>query len=250
MNKMQLLEQLRHFFWSMRRWWTWVLLSVSIICGGAASLVVMENKDSLWFAIVLYLVLGASLFTLLWLSSFFFVNWISKALNNHYAAATPNAAKQADDMHLSFSRLLSSKQRLQSYADLKELRDATDRCFLGGSSSYLRIQWLNPHLRTFDEPKEMVLPWPEDNQLFIDFTYEDENVFLLVSRKYNETGELAWMELFPEGAASKEEALDSVRLLLDEPCLLAYETLDEQPDGTSVPHKEALCAVTWIGGNH
>ena len=249
MNKMQLLEQLRHFFWSMRRWWTWVLLSVSVICGGAASLVVMENKDSLWFTIVLYLVLGASLFTLLWLSSFFFVNWINKTLNNYYNAGTPNA-KQTENMHISFSRLLSPKQRLQAYTDLKELRDATDHCFMSGSSSYLRIQWLLPGLPAYDEPKELVLPWPEDNQIFIDFTYEKEKVFLRVSREYTETGEVANVELFPKGAASKEEALDSVRLLLDEPCLLAYESLDEQPDGTSVPHKEALCAVTWIGGNH
>ncbi len=257
MNEIQKLERIKHFFCALRGRWKLALVSLAAACGGIWLLADMENKDNFWFKIVLVLVLATVVFFLFWFSSLFVVGNVKKKLVEYYTNGVPTSGKSGEKIRFSFSRLLSFTERLQAHIGLKELRDMSNYCFYGGPPSYVRIQWLRPQDLRPDDPKDEVKAWPDNNKKIIYNIafpeFEGEMTRLWISRRCDENGEHAEAFLTDTSVieTKSEEYQNAVKvpLVLNEPCLLAYEVIVENPDGTQSRVDEPICAITWIGGN-
>ncbi len=250
MNDLQRLEKIQQFFIGIRRRWVWMLLALGVAFGGITLTGEMENTEGFWFSVVRYVVLIAILFVVLWVSSFFVINKIKKKRTEIYKKGLTVTDKPEEKAQFSFSRLLSIFARWKAYIRFKELREASDYCFLGGPMSYLRVQLLNPELRQAHEPMDMVYSWPEKDRIAISFAFEDEETLLTVQRRISDEGERVYACLTPVNPTRSDyENAEGVQLILDEPCLLTYDFIYKRPNGTRVERNEMLCVITWMGGN-
>ncbi len=256
MNEKQKLERVKRFFCSLRSRWKWALLALVAAAGGIWLLVNTEQEDAFWLKLVSIAVVAAVVFFLFWFSSLFIVNYTKKRLTEYNTNGGYSSGKPEGKIGLSFSRLLSVGERWQALIDLRELCDYSSFCFRGAAPSYVRIQWLRTDDLGWDDPRDVVKSWPKNNKIIYDVPFSEfgtEKTRLWISRKCDEDGE--YVEAFltsPDVIETNSEEYanaERVPLMLNEPCLLAYEVIEENPDGTQTRKEEQVGVITWIGGN-
>lgn len=255
MKDFETLTRAEAVFSGIRRRWKLglCLLIVAAIC--ASLLDILRSAFPQLFTPALVLIGIMGLYALLWLSSYIVVPILRHKRAGLLVAKTTARKRSRHKNPLSSSRMLPPLSRLFAWIRLKELRLASDYCFVRRGTSYLRMQWLDPAWCPKNQSMDMIKPWDGIARRSFDLRFQpdnradhDEIITLTIERTVVDKREKVCAYWLPANHTPLEaQNAEMIELTKNVPVGLAYGLTLEQADGSHAAYDKLLCVITWLG---